>query len=380
MRQYSVGIDIVERVARRPRTGMVLQFEQPLQKRVSQSVAQRIAHGYVHRAYVFGQSVKQRHQQILVRQHHGGLLVQFPVAGKVAKHRNRIFALYDVRPCGDRMQRADIAEVIVAHAAFGRQFADTLPHEQSRLLRLVGYIIVVVIPEEIDIVIVREIGEQPSFAGRKRVESRHDVTARRQRICIAAIYSPDRLAIYHAGICNAERAQTFAILVVNGAERPPDCQKPPFLLRKRRLLAYRPPEIGYYAQLFFGEIADIGFQLLYIGYVAEKLRRIDHVFVYHVEIGKQHFAPEIEFVETFVVIFGIYAVEFGYQSDFIGRTQFSQLRHHVVHRQIFGFPNRAVGNRRERIGEEKPRTPRREHYRQRRNVVAVFGIEPAGDL
>ena len=102
VREQPRDVGVVESAIRTLRPAAGLQLHEALDEGVGQTGTQRIAHRDVDRPDLGRHGAEQRQQQVLVRQHHGGLLAQ-PAAGRQpAEDRRHVLALHGVRHGGHR--------------------------------------------------------------------------------------------------------------------------------------------------------------------------------------------------------------------------------------------------------------------------------------
>ena len=392
MRQNTRHVGMVEGPAAALFAAVVLQLHKAFDEGVGKALPQGKTHRDVHTAYIGGQGVQQRQQQVFVGQHHGGLLAQgglqpggdFGVllraaACEVRENRRGVFALHGVRHGGHGDDLLFAPHVVVREFGPGREQRDVRAHEHPGLLFGVVLIISVVIPVEIGFGGNSKEFEELLFALRQGVESRHYIPPRFGKGERAFGDAVGGGPLDHAVVGDAERHEPPAEFAVNGAERLPDRQKAAFLLRKIGLLAQRRPE-RQNLQLGGRQVGDVGFDLLDFGDVAEEHLRVDPVLVDRVEVREEHVAPEIELVERLGVEFRIDLIEFGDEPHAVARMQARYFAHQVVDGHPFGLPHGPPGDARQGIDEKQPRTPRRKEHGPLGQSLAVSGIQVPGDL
>ena len=385
MREDTRRIDMIERRPLPPFAPVRLQLDEPFQKGVGKGRLDRVSHRHVDAAGLLRQRMEQRQQQVFVGQHDGRLLVQrpFPAVGTGAQrieYPAGIFALHGVRRRGYDRQLLLFSKIIMRQLDHRWKRRMVFTHEHSRLLVGVFQIVVVVIPIEIGFGVVLQKTEQHLLAGRKSIESRHDIAPPLGESEIARQQPLGRGALHHTSVGDPLTLQPCAETVVDVAQRPPHSQETAFLLRKRRSVGEIGPELADHLQLFGGQVGDVGLQLLQLVDIAEQRIGVDTVLVDRVEVVEQHLAPEIELVERFVVAGRIDLVQLGDQSDAFARMQSRNLLHQVVDRQPTGLPHRPFGQMRKGVDEEMAGTTGREENVQRRNILSVAPVEIGCDL
>ena len=221
----------------------------------------------------------------------------------------------------------------------------------------------------------RQEAEKLLLTRRQRVEARHDVTPRLRERVAARAQPVGCRTLDHAVVGDAQFGKAFAQPAVDRPQGLPDGQEPPLLGRKVGLVAQRGPEGLHDLQLARREVGDVGLQLLEIRNVAEEPVGIHAVFVDRVEVRQEHVAPEVELVEGFGVVLCVDFVELRNEPHAVPGVQSRDLAHQVVDRRPRRLPHRALGDLRQRIDEEQPRTTRREEHETLRQTLPVTGIE-----
>ena len=187
------------------RAAVLLQLDEPLDEGVGQRLAQRIAHRDVDLAHLGRQRVEQRQQQVLVGQHHGGLLAQRPVvAAQAAQNLADVLALHGIRDARDGEELLPAAEVVVRHPARRREGHDVAPDEHAGLLLPVVAVVVVEIPVEPGPGGRRQVLEELLLARREGVEARHDEAPRAVEGEAAAAQPLDGRALHHAPVGDSQ--------------------------------------------------------------------------------------------------------------------------------------------------------------------------------
>ena len=379
VREQPRDVGVVESAIRTLRPAAGLQLHEALDEGVGQTGTQRIAHRDVDRPDLGRHGAEQRQQQVLVRQHHGGLLAQ-PAAGRQpAEDRRHVLALHGVRHGGHRGQLLGPRHAVVREFGTGREAHDVFAHEHSGLLLRIVLIIGVVVPVEIGFRGRGEKAEQLLLALGEGVESRHDEAPGRREGELAAAQTVGGGALHHAAVGDTQLRKPLAEAAIDRSQRPPYRQKAPLLLRKVGLGAERRPE-GNDPQLRGGEVGNVGLDLPDLLDIAEKHRGVDPVFVDRVEIGEKHVAPEVEFVERFGVVLRIDSVQLRDEPQAVARPEARYFGHQLVDRGPRRLPHRPPGDPREGVGEEQPCTARRKEHGALRQLLAVARIEIRRDF
>ena len=197
----------------------------------------------------------------------------------------------------------------VRYICRGRKERQILADEHTGFVLLAVGIPRVVVPQKLRAGAVRGyMLEYALLALRQCVVTCHDITSRGIGAGFARGDPLCRRAVGHALIGHAQRGDPLAETAVYVGQCAPDVQKLAFLFGQRRLVSEAAPECDY-ALLLGRKIRYVCFELLYLFDVAQQHAGIDHVFVDHVEVGKQHLAPEVELVESLVrVVLCVYLI------------------------------------------------------------------------
>ncbi len=310
VRQQPRDVDMVElRLCILSAPAVRLQLGQTFDKGIYERLAQRVTHSDVDPLQPLGQRVEQRQEQILVGQHYGRALVEL-LGRQRAQYVRDIFALYGIRGAGYRLEALVASQQrVVRYICRGRKERQILADEHTGFVLLAVGIPRVVVPQKLRAGAVRGyMLEYALLALRQCVVTCHDITSRGIGAGFARGDPLCRRAVGHALIGHAQRGDPLAETAVYVGQCAPDVQKLAFLFGQRRLVAEAAPECDY-ALLLGRKIRYVGFELLYLFDVAQQHAGIDHVFVDHVEVGKQHLAPEVELVESLVrVVLCVYLI------------------------------------------------------------------------
>ena len=125
------------------------------------------------------------------------------------------------------------------------------------------------------------------------------------------------------------------------------------------------PKLPNHPDLIVRQIRMIAFERFQIADVREQHIRIDQVFIDLVEVGKEHVAPKIKFVETFVVVPAVNLVKCGHQFDAIATGNSRDLLHQVVDIHETGLPHGTERNTRKGVGKKEAGATTRKNQVQR---------------
>jgi hypothetical protein len=128
-------------------------------------------------------------------------------------------------------------------------------------------------------------------------------------------------------------------LMVNRTQAAPDAQKVAFLLGILLLCPERFPKTADHGPLLLVEITQVALHILQIAEIGEKHVGIHPVFVDLVEIVEQHLSPEIERIETLLMVTRIHPVKLHHGPHPLHRSESRQSAHHLVYRRVAGLPN-----------------------------------------
>ena len=142
----------------------------------------------------------------------------------------------------------------------------------------------------------------------QNVESHEDISFEVEVDALVIHY----LAIECSLVGNALCRQTLVIQAVDVVESAPYLHKPLFEFGGL-VLAEIAEEQFQRLHLFFRQIRHV-VEFVQVAQIAEHLRRVGHVLVDVVEVGKHYLSPTIEMVECFVAFchFGVCLIEVAY--------------------------------------------------------------------
>ena len=379
MREHTLRMGMIENPLPVSAATPRLQLEQAFDEGIGEALFERKAHGHIDPARFRRQGVQQRQQQVFVREHDGRPFVELPPGSNVPQDRSHVLALHGIGDGGDRFDPLGATHAVVCDGCTRREHPQVVPHEHAGLLFGRADVIIVVIPVEIGLGRGGEEAEQPFLAGRECVESRHSESPGLREREVARLDAFDGGAVHHACIGDAELCEPLAKAAVDGAQRLPHGQEPPFLEREVFAVAEGRPERDD-AQLFGRKVRHVGLYLLDVGQVAQQHTGIDQVFVDRVEIREQQLAPEVELIERLVVEFGIDAVKLRDKAHTLDALQARNFAHQLVHGRPPGLPQGTFGHPGQRIHEEQPGATRRKHHGKGRQVVPVPAVKIGGNL
>ena len=347
-----------------------LQLQQPLDERIGRGLPQRITHRHIDRTDLIGNRIKHREQQALVGQYDRRLFVRFETASQQSfEKRMHILALQAVRRGRNYRDLFRLYETAVRPGIQRcRIFPDIGTQEQTRLMIGITDIIIVVIPPEFGPSAVAQPSKQALLASGQRVETDDYVTALGRGKFIGQVVGRDpfgRDTVHHPLVSQSLNGQGRPIFVVDCPQRAPDRHKPCFFVREITLRTETLPKTRHNADLLGSQVGKMVLERMQIADIGKKNIRIDQVFIDLVEVGKEHVAPKIKFVETFVVVPAVNLVKFGHQFDAIATDNSRDLLHQVVDTHETGLPHGTERNTRKGVGKKEAGATTRKNQVQR---------------